>query len=93
MLNVCVCVYNIYQTRQGVIRGQFLNGVQIQSFYSPRLVALPRLKESYLSYFPPFNWGENRCIPDFIEGISAKWNADNQDQDLNPARWFHFLLS
>ncbi len=56
-------------------QGQFLSGVCIQSFPSPRLVAQSALLFTY-------SWRENNWIHTFPKGISAMWNAISLVSDL-----------
>ena len=58
--------------------------VWIQSFSSPRLVALPRLKN-------PNCLTGGRGIHAFPKGIGAKWSTNSFIQDLNTGCQFHFL--
>ena len=75
---------------QDVTQGQFLSGVSIQSFPSPRLVASSRLKnQSVLLY--THSWMENRWIHTFPKGISAMWTEISLVQDLNSCSRVHFL--
>ena len=53
-------------------------------------------KTGCLQLRSPINYlsiaGERKkWIPTFPKGISAKWNANHLDQDLNSGYWLHFL--
>ena len=61
--------------------------IWIQSFPSPRLIALPRQMNHYL----PIAGGGDNWIHIFPNGISGMWNAISLVQDLNLFRRIHFL--
>ena len=62
-----------------------------QSFSSPRLVALAKLKNPVSLLFT-HSWRKNSWIYMFPKGISTMWNANSLIQELNLGHRVHFLL-
>ena len=62
----------------------------IPSFLFPILVAIPRLKSKSTLLFD-LSGRENSWIHTFPKGISATWNANHCDQDLNLGHRVNFI--
>ena len=61
--------------------------INVNSFHSPWLVALLRLKSSIC-----FIAGQRTWIYSFSKGIGIKENSNSFVQDLNSDLWFHFSM-
>ena len=63
----------------------------LQSFPSPRLVIIPRLKRPICPIILPLARGRSSWIHIIPNSISSMWNANSLVQDLNSCRRVHFL--
>ena len=91
---VDVCIYPTPPNEQNMTQGQFFKRsltCLIQSFSSPKLVAISRLKIPLCPNILHHSKSGNSWIHSFPKDISTMGNANSLVQESNTCRSVHFL--